>query len=217
MDTKYIAFIGLESYDLMHYLSKILVKLDCSVLLIDESESKSLSYTISSDCLENSVIYDYNGIDACSNLKSFDTIDSDYDYVLVDFGFNFDYNLIRKCEEVYLISDLQYQNLIKFGNLELDSMQARFLILREFVAGMSDIFALECLKKLNISQDNIITLTSDSSDLLMKYSCQYESGFKLSKVSSDIIEFLYRFLEVDFSSKEIANAIRLVKKGGGRK
>ena len=112
-------FVGTNSYDLIHYLSRVSRALKKRCLLIDCSDNLALSYTIRNPIVPAGSIVDYRGVDFIGHPSSLSLVDS-YDYVFIDFGFSLDDEFIDESDGIFVVTDHQLQNVMQLKDLELD-------------------------------------------------------------------------------------------------
>lgn len=212
---KVFGFIGIESYDIMYYLASTLTKLHMSVLMVDNSDDKSLAYSVPNfDDFAKLGIISYVGVDIAVDLSAEQLQESSYDYVLVYFGFSRRNAEIALCSEVYLVTDLQLHNIFRLSRVELSEDAYVFLVVRDrYCSKMSPELVLDSLKQYVIDKDNIIYLDDSAEDLNAKILCQYNSKITFKKVSKSIIGFVTKVLCVDFSEKDIVEAFKIAARG----
>lgn len=209
---KFIGFIGIDKYDIIHYTARVLKNLGKEILLIDASERKALTASIP---LTAETIFDYNGIDFVSSLgaaKKYAVL-SNYDYVLIDFGFQKNNPLIHKCNEIWLVSDMQKHNIMHLRSLKLQHTQPRFLILRD--RGYTKIldYLVQLLKPLSIQKNTVFIIKEDENSYRRMLDCMYNDKILMRKISRDIIEVIKNILAQDFTEPEINRALRACKGG----
>ena len=204
---KFIGFLGIDKYDIIHYTSKILNKLGVSTLMI---EALSASIPMPSES-----IFDYNGVDFVPSLaaakKHADL--RDYDYVLIDFGFQRNNPLIHKCDEIWLVSDMQKHNIMHLRNLRLNPRQPRFLILRDRAYMRIIDYLVQLLKPLGINKNTVFVLKEDENSYKRMLDCMYDDKISMKKISQDMVEVLKNILAQEFTEPEIKKALRACRGG----
>lgn len=131
-----IGFVGIQTYDILLYLCKMLHALDQKILLVDYAENKALSYCIPMPKNQpNHQYISYQGCDFLQNpnYEKLQEIQQQYDKILIDFGFVQNYELLSRCSMIYLCTDQQLHHInavkpfLKSGN---DVMQRCRIIFR---------------------------------------------------------------------------------------
>lgn len=227
INTKVIGFIGIEQFDIILYLSRVLKNLNKKILLFDLSENFKLSACIpfpdqllaidNSDCK----VIDYSGVDiimkgeGSKKISSF--IKQEYDYILIDFGFDLKNKEIIKCNELFLVTDFNKTNISKLNNYLFDSIKNKFLIFRDVVDGkITPIYVLEeHLPNLRIEKNQCSTLYQDYLDTKMKISWQYDDNIRFKKLSihfKNWIKDTVAYLS-NSTKKEIEKAYKAAERG----
>jgi len=227
INTKVIGFVGSEQFDLILYLSRVLKNLDKKVLLIDFSQDFKLSACIpfSKQMLaknkNNSKVIDYSGVDIIMKGEEEKNISfymgSDYDFILVDFGFNLKDKNIMKCNDLFLVTDFYKTNVSKFNNSLLDEFQNKFLVFRDVVDGkLTPGYILdEHLPNLEVERKHCNTLYLDSIDIKIKIDLQYDTNVRFKKLSSNLknwIKDVATYLSGQ-TKKEIEKAYKAAERG----
>lgn len=213
--SKLLGFAGIESYDLMHYLGRTITRLGAIVLLVDNSDDKSLAYSIPNfDEFSKLGILNYGNVDVVTNVGADAIADAKYDYVLVYFGFNFKDSLFQACDEIYFVTDLQLHNVFRLSRAELSADAFAFLLIRDrYSSKMSPDLVIEELQKFSLEKENVIYVDDSPEDVNSRILCQYNSRFSFKKVSKSIMDFIVKVLIIDFSEKEIVSAFKLAARG----
>ncbi len=87
MANNIVAFVGVESFDTILYLSRILQRLGRNVLVVDNSETLALTYSIPqvSEMNTYTTIISYRRVDF-TNMPVFEELAAKYDDILIDCG-----------------------------------------------------------------------------------------------------------------------------------
>lgn len=210
---KFIGFLGIDKYDIIHYTAKVLHKLGKETLLIDASARKALTASIP---MTSETVFDYKGVDFVPSLaaaKKYVNL-RDYDYVLIDFGFQKDNPLIHKCNEIWLVSDEQKHNIMHLRSIRLEDTQPRFLILREHSYMRVHDYLVQLLKPLGIHKNTAFIIKEDAESYKRMMECMYNDYISMKKVSPEMINVIKNILAQDFSESDLNKALRACK--GGR-
>lgn len=203
-----IAFVGVESYDLMIYLAKTIDALNASVLLVDNSIDQSLTACIPGLEMNNpGEPVDYNGITA---VKSLEEIPEDFDYVLIYYGKDESADL-SFVNEVCLVTDYQKHNVQFLMDVQLDDEIYPFLIVRDRVASKITPESIYYeLEELEIDREALIIIEDSADDLNTKVMCQYNSLKGIGKVSDSIKNFIIAILSEEYDEAAVKAAFKLV-------
>lgn len=214
MSNKIIGFVGIEKYEIIHYLSRILIHLNQKILLADQSEERALACSIPVPFSDTGEIIDYNGVDVSLGLKAEELRCMDYNYILVDFGFYVQHPMLNICDEVYLVSDLQLHNIRSLSAMQLEKHQHRFLILKTFLGNkVNPCYIFEEMRNLMIREENSYALPMEERDYENCLNCQYENQISMKKLSRYVKQLLYEILLPDFSKNQLDRAFRLAERG----
>jgi len=220
-----LGFFGSQKVEILMYLARIYKNLDMKVLVIDASIDQNLKYSIPDNLNLNEI--EYRGVkyfierDSINMIKSDDY--SEFDYILIDFGFN--YSLVNElmiCDQIFLITDFNKYNVYKAKKFieEIMNEYNEFKLIRIF----KDYIAGEIKKKyidhllFNGNEKNIIDkyeFPLFEKEIQNKYSSQYKDIFKMNKISKELNLFFKDILDetTEKKEKEINNAFKLARKG----
>lgn len=210
---KFIGFLGTDKYDIIHYTAKVLRKLGQETLLIDASARKALTASVP---MTSDKVFDYNGIDFVSSLSAAKEYADlrEYDYILIDFGFQKENPLIHRCNEIWLVSDMQKHNIMYLRSLKLKNSQPRFLILRERTYTKIIDYLVQLLKPLGIQKNTVFTIKEDDNSYKRMLDCMYNDNISMKKISKDMTDIIKNILAQDFTESDLNKALRACK--GGR-
>ncbi len=209
-----IGFFGIEKYDLILYLSSLLLNLDRKVLIIDNSETEALTFSIPIPESMNPKIckINYRNMDFVKE-RNAAQYQMDYDFILIDFGFRTNHKDIPLCSFVYLVTDKQRHNIARIRNLKLS--QNAYLIIRDSIGKES----AACLAdKLNENKANIkqyYCLYWDDTDKENMIALQYGDGIKFKKQSGQLKYLLTQLMTetLPFNRAEVGQAYKKAKRG----
>ena len=218
MDNKIIGFVGIDKYEILLYLSRILYHLNKKVLLADFSETRSLteSIPIPEVLCESNTYLDYRGIDFVKGQNYIFDMYRNYDYVLIDFGFNHEALSEIYCDHLIYITDLQLHHAKGLGRLKALGSPKSYIIIKDvFHCKVTpDIILSEI--KLKTIIENIYIIEQDGLDIKFKIYSQYNQTFYFDKLSKSMKTFLkdilYQFDE-NFSKSYIQSAYKKAERG----
>jgi hypothetical protein len=207
-----IGFIGIDKYDLVLYLSRILAKCNKKVLIIDNSESLALSYCISVpsslnpkcniiSCKEMDYIQD-------GDLANYE---NDYDYILIDYGFRNNHRDIKYCQKLFLVTDTQQHNIDKLNYLKMCPEEI-YIIVKNMMGRLKK---ENIIVSLGFSVKESFSLEFDEFDYRKMINMQYEGNVWLKKLSASYLFLLERII-VDIlkeDSKLFVQAYKNLKRG----
>lgn len=213
--SKISGFIGIESYDLLLYLSQTMKHLKCSVLLVDNSIDHSLAYTVPNfDEFSKLGIINYAGVDVAVGVSSEQLGKADYDYILIYFGFNQRAVELELCDEVYVITDLQLHNIFRLDKFHVAQDAYVFLVIRDkYSSKASPDLVLDSVKAYSIRPEDVMYIEDGPEDLNAKLMCQYNSRLSFKRVSKSICDFIVAVLGIDFDKKDVLGAYKMASRG----
>jgi hypothetical protein len=212
VEMRRIGFIGSEKYDIILYLSELLIKLGNRVLLVDYSSEKALKSCI--PFTEHLTECNFRGasfLDAPQTLTDNDLME--YDYVLIDFGFMRKHEMVNKCDEMYFVTDLQIHNVLRVKDTTISNSIPRYFILRNTNDGRRFVsVAIENLRSLYAVKDNVFIIENDQVTDQRKLECQYRKTITLKGVSSEIKDLITMMVADVFGDREIKAALRKMER-----
>lgn len=209
-----IGLLGSDKSEIIHYFSRVLKNLGKKVLLVDWSETKALHYSISYPMalsIEDAVI-DYRGV-FYTNKKEITKTEQNYDYIIADFGYELNHPEIKKCNELWIVTDPQIHHVKHLLSLELPKEMNRTLVIKDLVRGkIGKSYILNELKNLEVTDKNTYVLYFDEDDYKTAVDCQYNQVIRFDKVGREILDFFEDILS-DYSEKEVKKAFKRAAKG----
>lgn len=217
-DNNIIGFVGSDKYEVLLYLSRILYNLDKKVLLVDYCESKALtcSIPIPMTLKETSSYLDYRGIDFIKGENYSLNMNKDYDYVLIDFGFNNSILSRIRCDNIVYVTDLQLHNAKRIKVKHEQGKPKRYLIIKDaFTCKITvESILLEINPKAPI--DSIYIVEQDALDIKLKLYSQYSQTFSFNKLSKSMKSFLKNIIsqfDEELNKSQITNAYKKAERG----
>lgn len=197
-----IGFLGLDSYDLILLIAKYLDKLGQRVLIMDYSKFGRLSYCIPAPASlspEKDLIQ-YNNLDFIRYNKEIIQRE-DYNYIIIDFGWDVSHHLIPSCEMIYIVTDLQQQNMEQILGIKIPELTVYILLKNYFHA--NNIKNVEYYFKENhFSIKNCYLFPASERDLENMVMLQYYHDIKLNQTSKQLRNLIYTILINDFNFGE---------------
>ncbi len=231
LEAKTISFLGVEPYDLILFLARILSNLGKKVLIIDVSDRAALTESLydtseAQVAITEPCILNLKGVDFIPRLEEWIFrgdfynqflyhTNCDYDYILVDYGFNIAHTAISKSTLVILLSDMQKHNINSIRPVmeQLDLPKA--LIIKDIIP--SKIKAKDLISD-NIKgiKNMIYYLDLDINDLSNKIQMQHTRSINLRKCSKKMKNLLcgvVNLIEQDRTEKDIVEALSVTWRG----
>ncbi|MGB8455261.1 MAG: hypothetical protein WCD89_23385 [Anaerocolumna sp.] len=209
-----IGFLGIETYDLILYISKLLINLNQEVLIIDNSETEALTCCIPIPESLNPKIskINYRHIDFVKERTSNEYMD-DYDFIFVDFGFKTSNKDIKNCSFIYLVTDKQQHNILRIQNLKLT--QEVYLIIKDIIKSENAAYLADNLKENKINVKQYYCLYYDDADKENMISLQYNNDIKFKNQSGQLKELLNQLIieTLHFNKTEVGQAYKKAKRG----
>lgn len=217
-----IGFIGKKIDDIMLYFSRVLVKLDKKVAIVDASFQQNLKYAIP-QINENLEVITYRNTDVyvnCYTPEVFAKVDfSKYEFVFINFGLNkYLLNEFFDCHEKFVLTDMENHSIYK-----LKEFLSNFNKQIEMIRVYRDVIDCKISKKY---LDNLLDVATikyskeyglylSENEMLCRIESQYNDIFKFNKLPKDfkamIMEVLISF---GFDKKLVIKALKAAERGG---
>lgn len=188
-----VGYTGIDTFDIILYLSRILLKLDRRILLIDHSETQALE----------SSIPEFEGLNTEKGIVSFRHVDftrmtineriaGDYDDILIAYGFH------EPAADKALLTHVIYAtDLYEYNQERINEMRyydtpdtVKQLLIRDVVNVKitPEIIARRINK--NIRKENIKILYLEEEDLFARLICNYNKTPRFVKLSGPLKAYL---------------------------
>ena len=225
-----VGFFGIEKYELLLYLSRIIRQLGKRVLLVDYSENGALSAGIPvwdqfGDQIPDGVVaesedyhaaVDYCGIHFVRDILLNQSVKEQYDCILIDFGFGVDHRAAESCSRVVLVSDQQLHNIHRLKHPEVWDGLPVYAVLKDLCpCRITPEYILEEIG-VWVAPDRRFAIYQDAWDAKCRISCQYSKLSPFVRLSREYREFLKSFTREifpEFNKSDIDRAFRLAEKG----
>ena len=195
MANNVVAFIGIDNFDNIIYLSRILTKLGKRVLILDHSETMSIRHSIPQpkglNCDKEIITYrqvDFATIDFKENMKK------EYDDILIYCGFHALEKNIAHCNRLVYVTDLYRYNYIRMPKPSMVYGNDKPFELGLLIKEATPIKITPEIISENIgipfSPENISVLYHDEKDYANSLICQYNGSYIFSKISKQRKSYL---------------------------
>lgn len=210
-----IGFVGIDCYDIIHYLARILCKLQKKVLLVDQSTKEALTYSVPiPKDMDLSNIITYRQVDFTRAYRK-DMLE-EYDYIFMNFGDNKFCPEIEECEDLFIVTDQQGHNAAALSTyFEKQRKQSITAIIRNVVKCKIKPEFIIKLMEMNPDESPYYVMDADPIDQQLMLSCQYDQVFRFKKLSPNFKKMLYEILidKLKFDIKEVKQAFKKAEKG----
>jgi len=221
MGNNTVAYVGLDNFDIILYISRVLMKLGKKVLLVDHSETMAIKYCIPQpkglNCQRD--IITYQGVDFTSKILS-KQMQEEYDDILILYGYQEPTSDLELCNRICFVTDLYISNQERLMNLihgySSTGVKDKSLLIKH----KADIkvrldYLFECFHK-EVNPEHITVLYYNEIDEINALVCQYHGVYKFKDISKYIKNFILdevKKLHPEIRIKMITNAFRLARKG----
>lgn len=217
LSSKIIGLVGSDKAEIIHYISRILCNLGKHVLLIDHCETYALTYTIPyppSLTKERGRlgITDYRGVSFTRNEVN-DSMKETYDYILIDFGYQFEHTDFLTCNEIWFVTDMQRHNVKRLLSISIDKTMARTLIIKDMISRKFGLkYIWEELRLLGLNETNTHCISYEEENIKEMVNCQYNHVFKFMRISNEFKDTILDLLG-DIELKDLKRAYRKASRG----
>lgn len=210
-----VGFIGIETYDIILYTAKLLQNLKKRVLIIDNSDLGALTYCIPipDELNPKEIKVSFRNMEFMKH-RSVLEFAKDYDFILIDFGFNLQNKDYMNCSQLFLVTDKQQHHISRLQYLRLNQPEA-FLILKDVTEKENAAFLFESFKDYSPALKDYYYLYYDEIDKENMTALQYSYDITLKKLSGQLKYMLFQILSdiFGFGAEEIGQAYKNAKRG----
>ncbi|MDF2842242.1 MAG: hypothetical protein K0R00_668 [Herbinix sp.] len=216
MANNIVAYIGIENFDYILYLARILSKLDRKVLILESSNSKAFEYVFPSvnGINVNKEPVTYRHLDY-GKFPLTDDIINVYDDILISYGMNGDVS--EYCTRVTIVSDPFLHNLATTKNMISQLLcKDKTVLIRNMIStnyGSKNISnELEGL----IEKDKIDFVYLDESNLANAIRCVSEQSVVFVAINKELQSYLLKVAGMhypDLKEKKLREAYKAARKG----
>jgi|GEM_PF-4495983 len=208
-----IGFLGIEKYDIIIYLAKLISNTGKKVLIIDNSETDALGCCIAvPEGLDpHKAVVSQGEIDYVKKQNPENYIKK-YDFIITDYGFNVDNQDIKMCQYVFLVLDKQFHNRKKMQEARKHLRDNEpYLLIRDVSPSSQPKSVLE--EDFNVREKFILEF--DAVDRKKMVELQYNRKIGLNKLSYQYKELLERITTGIFNidKKEYFKSFKKLKRG----
>lgn len=219
MASNVIGFFGVENYEIILYLSRIMDRMKRKVLLIDYSTADDLTVCIPvpKGIYPDTDIITYFGVDFTRQPLDSELIEA-YDVVLISFGFNYIEAAVEECTHIVYAADQQKHNIIKLAALP-DTQKnnvLKDLIIKDVVESkINQVYIMDKLQK-SIKSENVFMFDQDEVDKKIKILAQHDTLYEFKKISSNVKDYLKYMVKImcpGITDKDLKAAYKTAERG----
>ncbi|MBH1940631.1 hypothetical protein I5677_06995 [Mobilitalea sibirica] len=221
MASNIIAYVGMDSFDVMLYLSRLLSVLGKKVLLIDHSETLSLTYSIPQpegvSC--KSDIIHYRGIEFTTMVVA-DEVIKEYDDVLIAYGYTRQFQDIHYCNRIIYVTNLyryNHERLLKLRHKDyIGKSVVRSLLVKDIISSFIDLEIISEKIDPLIHNNQIDYLFMDERDEISSLLCHHSYLPCLKKITGQMKKYLMnevKNMHPQLEYKHIKCALHKARKG----
>lgn len=216
MASNIIGYFGIESYEIILYLSRILYTLNRKVLLVDQSEIGDLTNCIPIPVGMDSAddIISYSGVDFTRKNINLDLI-NDYDDILISFGFN-ETDAAQYCNKVVYTVNQMLHNICRLSKMKDINGAEKSILIKDMVKSkIAPEYIIDYLKK-DFEKEKVIVLDFDEIDMKYKILAQHDPLFRFKRITRKTKNYLIATvmeLYPEVTDKDLKEAYRIAERG----
>lgn len=200
---KVIGFVGVDKYDIILYLAKLLVCNKYRVLVIDDSDTQALQCSVNypKGLNPHETEVEYAGFRFLTrvDLANID-YNASYDFVLIDFGFCLNHHNLLQCDAIQIFTDIKRHNIYRlisknFVNFLSNAMDKDHpqtnVIIRDWVSSKLSLgYMHELLRGLGVGETSYYQFDFNEEDYALQLQSQYDTNYNFKRVSAPIKAYL---------------------------
>lgn len=216
MANNIIVYVGIENFDLVLYLSRILAKLGRKVLVMEYCDIGVFDCIIPKpagiDSTKEPITYrhvDFAKSPITEDMKRY------YDDILITFGFNNPGNLA--CSRIVIVTDLYLHNITRLKPCLLESnCQDKSFLIRNIVNVNINPKIMQEHFGSQVEKDNLSLINYDENDISNAILCQHNQSIRFLNISNEMKKYLIKEamkLCPNMKKKKIMDAYTAARKG----
>lgn len=226
---KVIGFAGVDKHDIILFLARLLAKSGKKILLVDDSETQALHCSISypKGLNPHKEAVEYGSFEFLCRV-SLGNLDysTDYDFVLIDFGFCTNHPDVAQCDVIEFVTDMKRHNLLRLLSPNFTTLLARsrdgdspavYLIFRDWVdCKINKAYLAEVMKGFCVPEEFQYQLYLDVDDYTLQLLSQYDTVYQFRRVSAAVKDYLIDTLVkvFDFTGEDAQKIFKAYAGGG---
>lgn len=203
------SFVGVECYDIIIYMARILSAKKSSVLIVDNSESKSLAVCVPGGFEASPrTLVDYKGITLVKDLMNIPS--NKFDVVLVYYGRHGKF-VAQNSTETFIVLDYQKHSALSILDTEYpDDVPVTVIYRDQAFTKITKDAIVTYLEELDFQIDDSLYVEDTAEDIENRVLCQYNFFQPFSTISASMQELICELL--DISDKELKAYLKATAK-----
>ncbi|MFT4145757.1 MAG: hypothetical protein QM644_14990 [Mobilitalea sp.] len=216
MANNIVAYIGVENFDYILYLARILSKLERKVLILESSASKALEYIFPSvnGININKEPVTYRQIDY-GKFPLTDAVINSYDDILISYGMNS--RISEHCTRVAIVSDPFLHNLYSTKSMVSQiRCKDKAVLIRNMISTNHGIERISNELEGMIEKNKIDFIYLDESNIINAIHCVSEQSFVFVGINRELKSYLLKEAGMhypDIKEKKLLEAYKAARKG----
>jgi hypothetical protein len=218
MANNIVAYVGIESFDTILYLSRIMQKLGRRVLVVDNSDTFALTLSVPRiaeiNTYETTICYrrvDFTNIPVSNELAA------EYDDVLIDCGMKVPVTSILLFTKIIYVTDQFQYNIRRIANIDdYDCCKCeKLLLIRNAVYTKisADKISQQINKAVSLEKTRVLYLDESDYERCLNSHINQVFTLNLSKLYKEYLIDQVKSMCSNFTRKEIKEAYRKAKNG----
>lgn len=224
-----VGFIGIDKFEYIMYLSRVIYHLGKKILMVDCSDTGALTASVPFPKeVKNSVI-EYRGIMFLDGrntenkdpygrkVANLQNLMKDYECILIDYGYNTDMDGLKTCDRIVCVTDQQLHNIRRVSGIGNLKEVRKCLIIKDYVnCNVTPKYIVSELKIDNLAAGQTYIVYQDETDAKCRINCQYDGVFRFHKLSiqaKNVVKGLLKDLLPEVTKKELDKAYKKAEKG----
>lgn len=218
MANNIVAYVGIESFDTILYLSRIIQRLGRRVLVVDNSDTLALTLSVPriSEINTYETTISYRRVDF-TNLPVSEELAAVYDDVLIDCGMKVPVTAITLLTKIIYVTDLFEYNIRRIASIEeYDECKCeKLLLIRNAVYTKipADKISQQISKDILIEKIKVLYLDEADYERCLNNHINQVFTLNLSKLYKEYLIGQVISMCSDFTRREIKEAYRKAKNG----
>lgn len=218
MANNIVAYVGIESFDTILYLSRIMQRLGRRVLIVDNSDTLALTYSVPriSDINTNETTISYRRVDF-TNMPLSEELATRYDDILVDCGMKKPIISTDLFTKIIYVTDLFEYNIRRIANIDESTAYKceKVLLIRNAVYTkiLTEHIARQISNAIAIEKTKVLYREDVDYESCLNSHINQVFTLNLSKMYKEYLIDQVTTMCSDFSRKEIKEAYRKARNG----
>ncbi len=218
MANNIVAYVGIESFDTILYLSRIMQRLGRRVLVVDNSETLALTFSVPriSDINTYETTISYRRVDF-TNMPVSEELVANYDDILIDCGMKKPVTSGDLFTKIVYVTDLFEYNIRRIAELEeYDACHCEKLLLVRnavYTKIVAEHIAQQISSAISVEKTKVLYRDDADYECCLNNHINQEFTLNLSKLYKKYLVDQVKSMCSDFTRKEIIKAYRKARNG----